>query len=139
MSFNHKVLGNQDFTVDINEANFATEIAPARTFGFLKDVERLRANGLAKGGSLDNAVIVDDEGILNTSGLRFKDEFVRHKILDAVGDFSLIGMPIEGHVVMEKSGHSANVHFLKRLITSPECYRIVSEVDQFSRQVLNYV
>ena len=138
MSFNHKVLGNQDFTVDINEANFATEIAPARTFGFLKDVERLRANGLAKGGSLDNAVIVDDEGILNTSGLRFKDEFVRHKILDAVGDFSLIGMPIEGHVVMEKSGHSANVHFLKRLITSPECYRIVSEVDQFSRQVLNY-
>jgi UDP-3-O-[3-hydroxymyristoyl] N-acetylglucosamine deacetylase len=138
MSFNHKVLGNQDFTVDINEANFATEIAPARTFGFLKDVERLRANGLAKGGSLDNAVIVDDEGILNTSGLRFKDEFVRHKILDAVGDFSLIGMPIEGHVVMEKSGHTANVHFLKRLITSPECYRIVSEVDQFSRQVLNY-
>jgi UDP-3-O-[3-hydroxymyristoyl] N-acetylglucosamine deacetylase len=138
MSFNHKVLGNQDFTVDINEANFATEIAPARTFGFLKDVERLRANGLAKGGSLDNAVIVDDEGILNTSGLRFKDEFVRHKILDAVGDFSLIGMPIEGHVIMEKSGHSANVHFLKRLLTSPECYRIVSEVDQFSRQVLQY-
>jgi len=138
MSFNHKVLGNQDFTVDINEANFATELAPARTFGFLKDVERLRANGLAKGGSLDNAVIVDDEGILNTSGLRFKDEFVRHKILDAVGDFSLIGMPIEGHVIMEKSGHSANVHFLKRLLTSSECYRIVSEVDQFSRQVLHY-
>jgi len=139
MSFNHKILGNQDFTVDINEANFATEIAPARTFGFLKDVERLRANGLAKGGSLDNAVIVGDDGILNTSGLRFKDEFVRHKILDAVGDFSLIGMPIEGHIVMEKSGHSANVRFLKRLLTSPECYRIVSEVDQFSRQVLNYL
>jgi UDP-3-O-[3-hydroxymyristoyl] N-acetylglucosamine deacetylase len=139
MSFNHKVLGNQDFTVDINEANFATEIAPARTFGFLKDVERLRANGLAKGGSLDNAVIVGDDGILNTSGLRFKDEFVRHKILDAVGDFSLIGMPIEGHIVMEKSGHSANVHFLKRLLTSPESYRIISEVDQFSRQVLNYL
>jgi UDP-3-O-[3-hydroxymyristoyl] N-acetylglucosamine deacetylase len=139
MSFNHKVLGNQDFTLDMNEVNFAAEIAPARTFGFLKDVERLRANGLAKGGSLDNAVIVDDEGILNKSGLRFKDEFVRHKILDAVGDFSLIGMPIEGHIVMEKSGHSANIHFLKRLLTSPECYRIVSEVDQFSRQVLNYV
>ena len=138
MSFNHKVLGNQDFTLDINEANFAKEIAPARTFGFLKDVERLRANGLAKGGSLDNAVIVDDEGVLNESGLRFHDEFVRHKILDAVGDFSLIGMPIEGHVLMEKSGHSANLHFLKKLLSSPECYRVVSEVDQFSRQVLNY-
>jgi UDP-3-O-[3-hydroxymyristoyl] N-acetylglucosamine deacetylase len=138
MSFNHKVLGNQDFTVDITEQNFAKEIAPARTFGFLKDVERLRANGLAMGGSLDNAVIVDDEGILNASGLRFNDEFVRHKILDAVGDFALIGMPIEGHVIMEKSGHSANVHFLKKLLISKDCYRIDSEVDQFSRQVLNY-
>ncbi len=138
MSFNHKVLGNQDFTVDITETNFAKEIAPARTFGFLKDVERLRANGLAKGGSLDNAVIVDDEGILNASGLRFSDEFVRHKILDAVGDFSLIGMPMEGHVIMEKSGHSANVHFLKKLLMANDCYRIVSEVDQFRHQVLNY-
>ncbi|HTZ19228.1 MAG TPA: UDP-3-O-acyl-N-acetylglucosamine deacetylase [Dissulfurispiraceae bacterium] len=138
MSFNHKVLGNQDFTVDITEANFAKEIAPARTFGFLKDVERLRANGLAMGGSLDNAVIVDDEGILNASGLRFNDEFVRHKILDAVGDFSLAGMPIEGHMIMEKSGHSANVNFLKKLLVSKDCYQIVSEVDQFSRQVLHY-
>lgn len=138
MSFNHKVLGNQDFTIDLNEMNFAREIAPARTFGFLKDVERLRANGLAKGGSLDNAVIVDDEGVLNASGLRFKDEFVRHKVLDAVGDLSLIGMPIEGHIVMEKSGHAANVNFLKKLLISVDCYRVVTEVDQFSRQVLNY-
>ncbi len=138
MSFNHKVLGNQDFTIDLNETNFAAQIAPARTFGFLKDLERLRANGLAMGGSLDNAVVLDDDRVLNASGLRFSDEFVRHKILDAVGDLSLVGMPIEGHVVMEKSGHSANVHFLKKLITSTECYQVVTEVDQYSRQVLNY-
>jgi UDP-3-O-[3-hydroxymyristoyl] N-acetylglucosamine deacetylase len=138
MSFNHKVLGNQDFTIDLNETNFAAQIAPARTFGFLKDLERLRANGLAMGGSLDNAVVLDDDRVLNASGLRFSDEFVRHKILDAVGDLSLVGMPIEGHVVMEKSGHSANVHFLKKLLTSTECYQVVTEVDQYSRQVLNY-
>ena len=138
MSFNHKVLGNQDFTIDLNETNFAAQIAPARTFGFLKDLERLRANGLAMGGSLDNAVVLDDDRVLNASGLRFSDEFVRHKILDAVGDLSLVGMPIEGHIVMEKSGHSANVHFLKKLLTSTECYQVVTEVDQYSRQVLNY-
>ncbi|HMK55345.1 MAG TPA: UDP-3-O-acyl-N-acetylglucosamine deacetylase [Dissulfurispiraceae bacterium] len=138
MSFSHKFLGNQDFSVDMDEANFAAQIAPARTFGFLKDLERLRANGLARGGSLDNAVVVGDDGILNASGLRFTDEFVRHKILDAIGDFSLIGMPIEGHIVMEKSGHSANVHFLKRLLLSPDCYQVVSEVDQPDLRVLNY-
>ena len=138
MSFNHKVLGDQNFSIDFNEMNFAAQIAPARTFGFLKDIERLRANGLAKGGSLDNAIVVDDEGVLNSSGLRFNDEFVRHKMLDAVGDFSLIGMPIEGHIMMERSGHNANFNFLKKLLTSTECYQVVSEVDQFSRQVLNY-
>jgi UDP-3-O-[3-hydroxymyristoyl] N-acetylglucosamine deacetylase len=90
------------------------------------------------GGSLDNAVVLDDDRVLNASGLRFSDEFVRHKILDAVGDLSLVGMPIEGHIVMEKSGHSANVHFLKKLLTSTECYQVVTEVDQYSRQVLNY-
>jgi UDP-3-O-[3-hydroxymyristoyl] N-acetylglucosamine deacetylase len=138
MSFSHKLLGNQDYTIDLNETNFAAQIAPARTFGFLKDIERLRANGLARGGSLDNAIVLDDEGVLNASGLRFSDEFVRHKILDGVGDLSLIGMPIEGHIVMEKSGHSANVHFLKKLLTSTECYQVITEVDQFSRQVLSY-
>ena len=98
----------------------------------------LRANGLAKGGSLDNAIIVSDEGVLNASGLRFRDEFVRHKVLDAVGDLSLIGLPIEGHIKMERSGHTANLNFLKKLLSSTECYRVVSEVDQFNHQVLNY-
>jgi UDP-3-O-[3-hydroxymyristoyl] N-acetylglucosamine deacetylase len=138
MSFNHKVLGNQELSVEFDEISFAKEIAPARTFGFLKDVEMLRGNGLAKGGSLDNAIIVGDEGVLNTSGLRFHDEFVRHKVLDAVGDLSLAGLPIEGHVIMERSGHTANTNFLKKLLKSSDSYRVISEVDQFAHQVLNY-
>jgi UDP-3-O-[3-hydroxymyristoyl] N-acetylglucosamine deacetylase len=139
MSFKHKILGDQDLSLEFDEMNFAREIAPARTFGFLKDIEMLRANGLAKGGSLDNAIIVGDDGILNSSGLRFRDEFVRHKVLDAVGDLSLLGMPVEGHIMMERSGHTANTNFVKKLLTSPDSYRIVSEVDQFNRQVLNYI
>ncbi|HMK61669.1 MAG TPA: UDP-3-O-acyl-N-acetylglucosamine deacetylase [Dissulfurispiraceae bacterium] len=138
LSFGHKFLGNQDFTLDLDESSFAAQIAPARTFGFLKDIERLRANGLARGGSLDNAVVVGDDGILNASGLRFADEFVRHKILDSIGDLSLIGMPIEGQIVMERSGHNANIHFLKRLLASADCYQVVSEVDQVDLRVLNY-
>jgi UDP-3-O-[3-hydroxymyristoyl] N-acetylglucosamine deacetylase len=139
MSFNHKVLGDQNLSLEFDEMSFARELAPARTFGFYKDIERLRANGLAKGGSLDNAIIVGDEGILNSSGLRFNDEFVRHKLLDAVGDLALIGMPIEGHIMMERSGHTANTNFIKKLLASVNSHSVVSsEVDQFSRQVLNY-
>jgi UDP-3-O-[3-hydroxymyristoyl] N-acetylglucosamine deacetylase len=139
MSFNHKVLGDQNLSLEFDEISFARELAPARTFGFYKDIERLRANGLAQGGSLDNAIIVGDEGILNSTGLRFNDEFVRHKLLDAVGDLALIGMPIEGHIMMERSGHTANTNFIKKLLASVNSYRVVStEVDQFSHQVLNY-
>ncbi|MGO9015499.1 MAG: UDP-3-O-acyl-N-acetylglucosamine deacetylase [Dissulfurispiraceae bacterium] len=138
ISFNHHVVGHQELTVDLTEETFVKEIAPARTFGFLRDVEALRANGLAKGGSLDNAVLVGDEGILNSSGLRFSDEFVRHKILDTIGDISLIGFPIQGHLLLEKAGHTANLRFLKKLMASPDCFRFISEVDHSSQQVLNY-
>lgn len=127
ISFNHAYLRHQELTVDIDEAAFAKEIAPARTFGFLNDVEALKANGLARGGSLDNAVIVGEEGVLNKSGLRFHDEFVRHKILDSIGDLSLIGHPIQGHLILEKSGHTANTRFLKKLLASSDSYRLVSE------------
>jgi UDP-3-O-[3-hydroxymyristoyl] N-acetylglucosamine deacetylase len=139
MSFNHKVLGDQNLSFEFNEMNFARELAPARTFGFFRDIEKLRANGLAKGGSLDNAIIVGDEGVLNPSGLRFDDEFVRHKTLDAVGDLALIGMPLEGHIMMERSGHTANTNFIRKLLASVNSYNVVSsEVDHLSRQVLNY-
>jgi UDP-3-O-[3-hydroxymyristoyl] N-acetylglucosamine deacetylase len=98
----------------------------------------LKANGFAKGGSLDNAIIVDDNGVLNSTGLRYKDEFVRHKILDSIGDLSLIGFPIEGHIMLEKSGHTANINFLKKLVSSVDCYSLISEVDRLEHQILNY-
>jgi len=125
--FNHHLLGEQNISLDLNEETFIKEIAPARTFGFLKDVEYMMAQGLAKGGSLNNAIILTDKGVINSSGLRFKDEFVRHKVLDLIGDFSLIGFPIYGHIVANKSGHSNNLKFMKKLLTCPECWEIVSE------------
>ena len=139
INFNHHILSHQELTVDLNENNFIKDIAPARTFGFLRDVEMLRANGLAKGGSLENAVVVGDDGILNASGLRFSDEFVRHKILDAIGDMSLIGYPIQGHIMLEKSGHTSNMLFLKKLLNSVDSFSILSEVDHINSQVLNYI
>ncbi len=125
--FNHYGFGEQKISIDLTEETFAREVAPARTFGFLKDIEFLRSNGLAKGGSLENAVIMGETGVLNASGLRFKDEFVRHKILDSLGDFSLIGFPISGHIVASKSGHSSNIKFLKKLLLTPDVWDIVSE------------
>ncbi|MEW6118105.1 MAG: UDP-3-O-acyl-N-acetylglucosamine deacetylase [Nitrospirota bacterium] len=136
--FNHPFLRHQELTLDINEKTFVEEIAPARTFGFLRDVEMLRANGLAKGGSLENAIVVGDKGIMNAGGLRFEDEFVRHKVLDTIGDMSILGLPIQGHLLLEKSGHTANIRFLKKLLSSPDCYSIVSEVDLLDNHVLNY-
>lgn len=139
INFDHHLLGHQELTMDITEENFIREIAPARTFGFLKDVERMRANGLAKGGSMDNAIIVGESGILNTTGLRFKDEFVRHKMLDSIGDFSLIGFPIHGHIILEKSGHTANVNFLKRLLSSVECYDVITEIDSLPHEAVSRI
>jgi UDP-3-O-[3-hydroxymyristoyl] N-acetylglucosamine deacetylase len=128
--FNHHLLGEQQLSLELSEEVFAKEIAPARTFGFLKDVEYLRANGFAKGGSLDNAIILGSNGILNPSGLRFKDEFVRHKMLDLIGDFSLLGFPIIGHIFASKSGHSANLRFLKKLSANRDCWEVLSETEQ---------
>lgn len=125
--FNHHGIGEQRISIDINEESFAREIAPARTFGFLKDIEYLRSMGLAKGGSLDNAVVLGEHGVLNSTGLRFSDEFVRHKVLDCIGDFSLLGFPIYGHIIAGRTGHSSNVKFVKKLISSPECWEIVMD------------
>lgn len=127
--FNHHLLGEQQLSIDLNEETFIKEVAPARTFGFLKDVETLRANGFAKGGSLDNAVILGDNGVLNKSGLRFKDEFVRHKMLDFIGDLALIGFPVYGHILANRAGHSANIKFIKKLLSSTDCWGIVSDVE----------
>ena len=135
IQFNHHLLGEQNMSLELNEETFIREIAPARTFGFLKDVQYMTANGLAKGGSLHNAIILSDDGVLNSSGLRYKDEFVRHKILDCIGDFSLIGFPVYGHILANKAGHSTNLRFMKKLVSCPECWEIISEAEHSHAQL----
>jgi UDP-3-O-[3-hydroxymyristoyl] N-acetylglucosamine deacetylase len=128
--FSHHLLGEQKLSLELTEENFVTEVAPARTFGFLRDVEYLKSNGFAKGGSFDNAIILGESGILNSSGLRFKDEFVRHKILDLIGDLSLLEFPIYGHIVASRSGHTTNLKFVKKLLSHTNCWEIASEIRQ---------
>ena len=99
----------------ITEDSFVEEIAPARTFGFLKEVEMLRQRGLALGGSLDNAIVLGETGVLNNA-LRFEDEFVRHKILDVIGDLSLVGYPVIGHLVAHRGGHALHTAFAARIL-----------------------
>jgi len=125
--YKHYLLGEQKLSLEITEDNFIKEIASARTFGFLREVEYLRANGFAKGGSCENAIILGRDSILNSSGLRFKDEFVRHKILDLIGDFSLLGFPLYGHIIASKAGHTTNLKFLKKLLSYRDCWEVVSE------------
>jgi len=126
IDFHHPLLRNQEFELKFSGRDFVREISRARTFGFLKDVQTLKENGFAKGGSLDNAVVIDDFRIINEDGLRFKDEFVRHKILDFIGDLSIIGSPVIGHFVVKKSGHFLNQHMLKKLMKSKKHWKVVS-------------
>jgi UDP-3-O-[3-hydroxymyristoyl] N-acetylglucosamine deacetylase len=130
IDFPHPVIGQQKFHMHFSDVAYEREIAYARTFGFLKDLEYFQAVGLALGGSLDNAIVLDDEKVINKSGLRSTDEFVRHKILDAIGDLSLLGMPIIGHFVAHKSGHRLNNLLLKELIDRKDCWGIVSRFDR---------
>ncbi|UCG78234.1 MAG: UDP-3-O-acyl-N-acetylglucosamine deacetylase [Nitrospirota bacterium] len=126
IEFKNHFLGKQQISIELSADSFMQDIAPARTFGFLKDVEMLRQHGLGRGGSLDNAVIISDDGIVNPSGTRFPDEFVRHKALDCIGDMYLCGFQILGHIISERSGHTANVKFLKKLLGSRDCFRAYS-------------
>jgi UDP-3-O-[3-hydroxymyristoyl] N-acetylglucosamine deacetylase len=128
IDFQHPLLRNQEYVLRFSGGDFVREISRARTFGFLRDVETLKANGLAKGGSLDNAVVIDDFRIINEDGLRFKDEFVRHKILDFIGDLSLIQFPIIGHFVVKKSGHFLNQQMLAMLMKSKRHWKAFSFV-----------
>ncbi|MDH4099607.1 MAG: UDP-3-O-acyl-N-acetylglucosamine deacetylase [Nitrospirota bacterium] len=130
IDFHHPVLGEQCLSYYMSEDNFTREIARARTFGFLKEVELLREHGLAKGGSLDNAIVIADYRILNDGGLRYKDEFVRHKILDSIGDLSLIGMPFVGHLVASKSGHALNTKLVTKILEDRESWVVISDPSQ---------
>jgi UDP-3-O-[3-hydroxymyristoyl] N-acetylglucosamine deacetylase len=126
IDFQHPLLRNQEYDLTFSGRDFVREISRARTFGFLRDVQTLKENGLAKGGSLDNAIVVDDFRILNEDGLRFKDEFVRHKILDFIGDLSIIGSPVIGHFVVKKSGHFLNQYMLRKLIESRRYWKVLT-------------
>ena len=116
----------QRFIVDFAEHAYRSEIGRARTFGFAHEVEALREMGLARGGSLDNAIVLDEHRILNNEELRYEDEFVRHKILDAIGDLYLVGHPIVGAYVAEKSGHALNNALVRKLLEDPSSYTIES-------------
>jgi UDP-3-O-[3-hydroxymyristoyl] N-acetylglucosamine deacetylase len=122
IDFDHPLLRNQSFSVSLVDGLFEREICRARTFGFLNEVEYLKRNGFARGGSLQNAVVIDRDTIMNPEGLRYKNEFVRHKILDCIGDLSLLGMPIIGHIVAHKSGHALNHALLKRFVDQKSCW-----------------
>jgi UDP-3-O-[3-hydroxymyristoyl] N-acetylglucosamine deacetylase len=124
IDFPHPLIRRQRFTVPMKPGAFRREIAPARTFGFLKEVEYLQAQGLALGGSLDNAVVLDDAGVLNPDGFRFPDECVRHKILDAFGDMALLGLPLLGRLEVSRGSHALHLRFLEALTAREDAWRL---------------
>jgi UDP-3-O-[3-hydroxymyristoyl] N-acetylglucosamine deacetylase len=132
IDFSHPVIqkGSQRIEMDFASTSYVKEIARARTFGFMQDVENLRAQGLGLGGSLDNAIVVDEFNVLNPDGLRYDDEFVKHKVLDAIGDLYLLGHPILGAFIAHKTGHALNNKLARELLASPSAWELVS----FERQ-----
>ena len=126
IGFDHPLLRHQARTIVLTEDSFIEDIAPARTFTFLKEVEMLRQNGLALGGSLDNAIVISDTGVLNSS-LRFEDEFVRHKILDLIGDFALLGHQVIAHAVVHRGGHALHTAMAAQLLQESDAWQLVEE------------
>ena len=116
VNYNHTFLKSQLIEFDINKENFKNEIAKARTFGFDYELEYLEKNNLALGGSLENAIVVTAKGVMNPDGLRYEDEFVRHKVLDIIGDLKILNRPIKGHIIAIKAGHALDVKFAKKLL-----------------------
>lgn len=133
IAFDNKVIGCQKLTHELLGAAYRSDIAPARTFGFLHEVEQLRKMGLARGGSLENAIVIDGDKILNPEGLRFDDEFVRHKILDAIGDFYLAGLPIIGRYHGIRVGHAMNNAILRALFTQTDAFDIIELGDEVQK------
>lgn len=140
IDFPHPAIGQQTLDLEITEQSFSREIAPARTFGFLKDVEKMKSAGLAKGGSLDNCIVLDDDKVINPDGLRYNNEFVRHKVLDALGDLVTLEMPLMGHLILHKAGHDIMNKLVKKIVSQPQSYRFVelgadvsTEIKKFSQ------
>jgi UDP-3-O-[3-hydroxymyristoyl] N-acetylglucosamine deacetylase len=126
----------QQVDVDFSSTSFVREVSRARTFGFMKDIEKLRENNLALGGSMDNAIVVDDYRVLNEDGLRYEDEFVRHKVLDAIGDLYLLGHSLIGAFSGYKSGHEVNNKLLRKLIAQEDAWELVSFEDDKDAPIL---
>jgi UDP-3-O-[3-hydroxymyristoyl] N-acetylglucosamine deacetylase len=140
IEFNHPAVDgtNQRATVDFGEISYVHDVARARTFGFMQDVESLRGMGLARGGSLENAIVMDEYRILNSDGLRYEDEFVRHKILDAIGDLYLVGHPLIAAYEAHKSGHALNNQLLLEMLKQPDSFEIVT-FDSVAKAPPSYV
>lgn len=119
IDFNHPTIGRQTARFDFDYQTFANEIAPARTYGFMRDVEKLRAVGLARGGSVENCIVLDDDGVVN-GPLRFGDEFVRHKVLDLIGDLALLGRPLRGRIIAERAGHAMHSRLVAALLDAQQ-------------------
>ncbi len=126
IEFPTPVIGRQSVDLVVTEDSFRQELAAARTFGFVEEVEALRAAGLARGGSLENAVVIDGDEILNEGELRFPDEFVRHKAMDAVGDLYVLGMPLLARFEGRKAGHGLNNQVVRALLARPQAWRVVT-------------
>ncbi len=138
IDYDHPDIGVQDYSLSLIGANFKHDVSDCRTFGFLKDVEAMRAAGLALGGSLDNAIVLADDSVINEEGLRCTDEFIRHKVLDAVGDLALAGGPVLGHYHGVKAGHELNNRILKVLFADPEAWEVVDyyvDLDETGRAI----
>ena len=131
IELDHPAVGatGQSFEFDLGEGQYAREIARARTFDFTRDVEMMRSHGLARGGGLDNAIVMDDYKVLNADGLRYSDEFVKHKILDAIGDLYILGRPLLAAYSAFRSGHGLNNKLLRELLAHPDAYEEVSFSD----------
>ncbi|MGD0624591.1 MAG: UDP-3-O-acyl-N-acetylglucosamine deacetylase [Thermodesulfobacteriota bacterium] len=135
IDFKHPLISNQYYLIQISNGNFEREICRARTFGFLKEYETLKARGFARGGSLENAVVIDETRVINEGGLRFADEFVRHKILDSIGDLWLLGAQVIGHFIGYKSGHTLNHKLIRKLLAHKDWWELLefSDEEEFQR------
>lgn len=138
IDFPHPAILKQKIDLDVNEMSFTREVARARTFGFLKDVEALQSKGLARGGSLESVIVLDDHKVINPDGLRWPDEFVRHKALDALGDLVTLEMPLMGHVVLHKAGHDMMNKLVCKIISSTNSYRHVELGADISEEIRRY-
>jgi UDP-3-O-[3-hydroxymyristoyl] N-acetylglucosamine deacetylase len=132
--FNHPLVGHQRLEMEVTPSRYASDIAPARTFGFANELDQMRDMGLIRGASLENAVCFNGTGVLNPEGLRFSDECCRHKALDLIGDLALIGRPLLGHVVAERAGHAMHTALVSRIMSDPSLYEILS-FDQLASRV----